>query len=71
MLKIERGVSYPLIIRKDKEERKEEGSDEDENDPAIEPVTEGNMHEFKSFRVYFPVKLWPNKDFYELWSNYI
>ena len=72
MLKIERGITYPLIINKVKEDQEEDKEESEEDGrPAEDAITSENIDQFKTYRMVFPSKLWPTKDYYHLWANYI
>ena len=73
LMKIERGITFPFIVQKLKEDQKaadEDESDQEDNYVDEDKITAQNLGEFRSWRMAFPCKLWPNKDLYELWSNY-
>lgn len=65
MIKIQTGIYKPYFLRR-KDEDQDQDLDESKADEGVEQSDNIVRH-----RSYFPVKLWPNQETYDLWSNYL
>jgi hypothetical protein len=65
MIKIQTGIYKPYFLRhkdEDQDDKLDESKDFEAGDQSDNIIR---------IRSYFPVKLWPNQDTYDLWSNYL
>jgi hypothetical protein len=65
MIKIQTGIYKPYFLRhkdEDQDDKLDESKDYEAGDQSDNIIRN---------RSYFPVKLWPNQDTYDLWSNYL